>query len=182
MRDIAAWLELPGSPHPTQLRRATFSHEWEKGGALSSREPSSDPCFARATFSHEWEKGTPEFCGESRETTLAQILPFRLARRSGVAHVFAGRAGAVDRDALPDARGAAAWVAACQWQAGDRGAACQSRRRRSRGGRGFSGRVGGGRRVQPRRGWRALQPAHAPRRGESGGQPRQRPGGRQPLA
>ena len=30
MRDAAAWLELPRNPHPTSLRGATFSHEWEK--------------------------------------------------------------------------------------------------------------------------------------------------------
>ena len=32
----------PSVPHPTRLRRAAFSHEWEKEGALLSHEPSSD--------------------------------------------------------------------------------------------------------------------------------------------
>ena len=42
MRDAAAWLELPANPHPTPLRGATFSHEWEKGGALLSRDRRAD--------------------------------------------------------------------------------------------------------------------------------------------
>ena len=59
MRDVAAWLELPGSPHPTRLRRATFSHEWEKGGRCYPKNPHPTLADARAAFSHEWEKGTP---------------------------------------------------------------------------------------------------------------------------
>ena len=34
MRGVAAWLELPESPHPTLLRGATFSHKWEKDCAI----------------------------------------------------------------------------------------------------------------------------------------------------
>ena len=30
MRGAAAGLELPVNPHPTSLREAAFSHEWEK--------------------------------------------------------------------------------------------------------------------------------------------------------
>ena len=38
MRDVGAWLELPEEPSsdPLLRRGATFSHEWEKGGALLS--------------------------------------------------------------------------------------------------------------------------------------------------
>ena len=38
MRALAAWLELPTSPHPTSLREATFSHEWEKERAAEARD------------------------------------------------------------------------------------------------------------------------------------------------
>ena len=30
MRAAAAWLDPSQNPHPTPLRGATFSHEWEK--------------------------------------------------------------------------------------------------------------------------------------------------------
>ena len=33
MRVLATWLELPKDPHPSRLRRAAFSHQWEKEGA-----------------------------------------------------------------------------------------------------------------------------------------------------
>ena len=33
MRGAAAGLELPVNPHPTSLREAAFSHEWEKDAA-----------------------------------------------------------------------------------------------------------------------------------------------------
>lgn len=54
MRGAAAWLELPQNPHPTRLRRATLSHEWEREGTpyLSMSSPSaSDPELAASETS-----------------------------------------------------------------------------------------------------------------------------------
>ena len=50
MRDVAAWLELPENPHPTPLRGATFSHEWEKD---------SRPSFVENPMKQPWLKFFP---------------------------------------------------------------------------------------------------------------------------
>jgi hypothetical protein len=44
MRAAAAWLELPKSPHPTRLRRATFSHQWEKDARPRVRQTKKQGC------------------------------------------------------------------------------------------------------------------------------------------
>ena len=49
MRVLVAGLELPIDPHPTPLRGATFSHEWEKEGRgpVFDKQKSKGNSFSR---------------------------------------------------------------------------------------------------------------------------------------